>query len=287
MPDVKTKTLFLFVVLLMEAAASGGSPQDYQGITEPVRAVVIRAEASGQVLTERMAKEGASLARGEVLAEQDTREQAGVVALAKLQAEDELSIRRAQETVKELELRYEQAKTLLSRDAGAEWELRQARVQLELAKIDEAIARQEQDAAALRQEVEAARLARFTLRAPFDGRIMKFEAVGGATLAAGDPVAVFADLTRLKVEVYLPVERYGAMKVGTTYRLQAESPVNEQLDAELAWIDPMIDSASQTFRCVFQIDNADMRFPSGFRVWLPDQDDADNLSVESTGPGRE
>ncbi|MEM6457803.1 MAG: efflux RND transporter periplasmic adaptor subunit [Planctomycetota bacterium] len=266
----RLQLIWTIAVLSVGVNARGGSPQDYQGVAEPLRTVTVRAEASGRLLMDRMVAEGAVLARGEVLAAQDAREQAGVLALAELQARDELAIRRAAETIKELEIRYEQAQTLVSRDAGAEWELRQARVQLELAKIDAAIARREQEAARLREAVEAERLAKFTLRAPFDGRVMKFEAYGGATLAPGDPVAVFADLSRLKVELYLPVERYGAMRVGGAYTLNAESPVNDQLDAELTWIDPMIDPASQTFRCVFEIANGDKRLPSGFRAWVPD-----------------
>ncbi|MEM9881445.1 MAG: HlyD family efflux transporter periplasmic adaptor subunit [Planctomycetota bacterium] len=266
----KLASLLAAVLLWVGVSAWGGSPRDYQGVAEPLRTVTVRAEASGRLLMDRMAAEGALLVRGEVLAEQDAREQAGVLALAELQAEDGLAIRRAEETIEELEIRYEQAQTLLSRGAGAEFEIRQARVQLELAKIDAAIARREQEAARLRRAVETARLAKFTLRAPFDGRVMRFEAYGGSGLAPGDPVAVFADLSRLKVEVYLPVDRYGEMRAGEVYGLNAESPVNDRLEAELMWIDPMIDPASQTFRCVFEIENGDKRLPSGFRAWLPD-----------------
>ena len=273
-------------ISLICVAALGESPQDYQGIAEPVRAVVIRAEVSSELLVDRMAEEGAYLLQSEVLAEQDAQEQAGVVELARLEAENELSIQRAKETIKELELRYEQAETLLSKDAGAEWELRQARVQLELARIDEAIARREQEAARLRQAVEATRLAKFTLRVPFDGQVMKFEADGGAMLAAGDPVAVFADLQQLKIEIYLPVQRYGEMRVGGTYRLMAESPVSERLDAELSWIDPMIDPASQTFRCVFLVDNRQRGLPSGFRAWLPNREEQEEVA-RPRGPGSE
>ena len=266
-------------------SAWGESARDYQGIAEPVRAVVMRAEVGGELLADAMVAEGTLLGGGEVLARQDAREQAGVVELARLEAENELSIRRAAETIRELELRYEQAETLLSKDAGAQWELRQARVQLDLARIDEAIARREQEAARLRGAVEAARLAKFTLRVPFDGQVMKFEADGGSVLAAGDAVAVFADLQRLKIEIYLPVQRYGEMRIGETYGLLAEAPVSDRLDAELSWIDPMIDPASQTFRCVFLFDNR-RGLPSGFRAWLPEAgEDGEAASTGDSASG--
>ncbi|MEM8738534.1 MAG: efflux RND transporter periplasmic adaptor subunit [Planctomycetota bacterium] len=258
-----------FCLALASSSAFADSARDYQGVVEPVRVAVIRAEVSGQLLVDQMALEGQRLEPGQPIARQDDREQAEMLKLAVLEAKDQLPIQRAAETIKELELRYAQAEELVSRDAGARWELRQAQVQLDLAEIDLAIAHRDREAAALRQKVEATRLARYTLRAPFAGRIMKFEAQGGASVAGGDPVAVFAALDKLRVEIYLPLERYGQMRVDQTYQLAAEAPVNRRLPARLDWIDPMIDPASQTFRCVFKIDNPDEALPAGFRVWLP------------------
>lgn len=276
------------VVLVLGGVDAGAeSARDYRGVAEPVRVAVVRAEVSGTLLVGGRVEEGQRLEAGSAIARQDDREQAELLALATMEAADELPIRRAQETIKELEVRYEQAVELKERGGGADWEIRQAAVQLELAKIDLLIAEREREAARLRREVEAARLAKYTLRAPFAGRVMKHEANAGASVAAGDPVAVFAALDRLRVELYLPVRRYGQMRVGEIYEVEAEAPVGRRLEAELAWVDPMIDPASQTFRCVLKIDNKDEALPAGFLVWLPEGGEGPRLeNVGSEGGGR-
>ena len=46
----------------------------------------------------------------------------------------------------------------------------------------------------------------------------------------------------------------------------AGPPANGEVTAVLDTIDPVIDPASQTFRCVFTIDNREARMPAGFTV---------------------
>jgi hypothetical protein len=36
----------------------------------------------------------------------------------------------------------------------------------------------------------------------------------------------------------------------------------------LKFVDPIIDSGTQTFRCVFEIENSDRKMPAGFGVRL-------------------
>ncbi|MEM6391417.1 MAG: efflux RND transporter periplasmic adaptor subunit [Planctomycetota bacterium] len=260
--------------MLVSCAGYAQQAQLDQGIVKPTRYVVLRAEAVGQLVPGELAKEGQALSAGQVIARLDDRGQAEAVSLAKMRAESDLSVKRAIEAVNELQLRLEQAKDMVAMDAGTDWEVRQARVQLELSRIDLAIAKQDRDAASLQFDLEQARLARYSLNAPFDGRVMKLEAQPGATVDQGDPVAVFASLKELKAELFLPVERYGQMQVGQRYELQAGAPVGRGLRAELVWVDPMIDPASQTFRCVFAIDNSDLSLPAGFLVWLPREAEA-------------
>ena len=268
---MKTTTLLVAIIVLCGMTMSlSADAQEHQGVVVPTRSASLRAEVGGQLLPGELAYEGAALEEGGLIARLEDRGQAEALALAELRAKSELAIRKAEETINELRLRLEQAEDMAEREAGSEWEVRQARVELELATIDAAIAREEREAAALQEQVEAARLAQYAVRAPFDGRVMKLEAHGGATIAPGDPLAVFASLAELKTELYLPVERFGQMKVGLTYGLRAGPPVDGRLDARLEWVDPMIDPASQTFRCVLTINNADLSLPSGFIVWLPE-----------------
>ena len=83
-----------------------------------------------------------------------------------------------------------------------------------------------------------------------------------------DRVIKMADLDTLEAQINLPIEMYGDLTVGETYTLSADQPVNREIDAKLKLINPIIDTASRTFRCVFAIDNRSTRLPAGFTVYL-------------------
>ena len=55
--------------------------------------------------------------------------------------------------------------------------------------------------------------------------------------------------------------------MGQAYPLRAEPPVDQTLIATLVAIDPVLDSGTQTFRCVFEIDNDQLSLPAGFLVY--------------------
>jgi hypothetical protein len=58
------------------------------------------------------------------------------------------------------------------------------------------------------------------------------------------------------------------VQVGKTFSLAAGKPVNAKLTGTVKTVDRVFDSASQTFRCVLSIDNADQKLPAGFVVTM-------------------
>ena len=70
------------------------------------------------------------------------------------------------------------------------------------------------------------------------------------------------------MEMHLPSRLFGAVSCGDSIELRAGRPVSKVLTASVDAVSPMINSASDTFRCLLSTTNSDPGFPAGFSVVL-------------------
>ncbi len=240
---------------------------DLRGIVAPSQQVMVTAPLDGRV-DQVMVEEGQVVDADALLARMDASIQQIVVEAARLQAEATGEMKRAELLAEEARIMHERMVRAAENDAASEWEVRRTQLQRRQAEAQLQALRERRamDRATLRLEQE--RLDRHALRAPFAGRIVRVRVEDGATVAAGDPIVSLIHLDPLEAQISLPAAMYGQLEVGRTYQLRAGEPVNRQLEARLKTIDPIIDSASRTFRCVFEIDNPDDQMPAGFTVRL-------------------
>ncbi len=99
--------------------------------------------------------------------------------------------------------------------------------------------------------------------------MIEITAETGALLTSEDSIITLADLATLEAHLNLPASMYGTLQIGREYVLRADQPVAADLSARLKSIQPLIDTASQTFHCVFTIDNDEQQLPAGFTVYMP------------------
>src|SRR5690606_26452307 len=112
------------------------------------------------------------------------------------------------------------------------------------------------------------RLRRYRLDAPFDGVVTHVNVEAGETATTEDPILRVVSLDPLEATLFLPVQMMGQLQQGRTYRLSASEPINGEVQGTLRFVDPQIDSASRTIRCLFHIQNPELALPSGFSVVL-------------------
>ncbi len=220
------------------------------------------------ILQSLRVEEGVAVRATQPLAIMDNKVQEALTMVAAIRAKNDSEIKARKLSLAEMDIRLQQVTELVASQAAQDWELRQARVQRDLAEAELHAAEYQHELDKETLVAEQLRLERFTLRAPFDGRVVRIEPDAGATLRTDDPVVLLVDLSRLKAELFLPLSHFGTMKIGATYSLMAEAPVNRMLQGRLKHVEPLIDPASQTFRCVFEIPNADETLPAGFSVQL-------------------
>ena len=237
------------------------------GVVEPKEAVDIAAPRDG-VLMKLLVAEGRSVSKNQVLAIMDNRVTTAAVSVATgvagRQAEIELAEIHLQTTQRFLK-RVEQAH---QHQATSDVELDDAREEYEKAKSELAQAREQQRHAQAVLELERARLDAHNVRAPFDGRVLRVTGREGQSMTRSDGLLKLANIKTLRVDLYVPVQWFRKLEVGDQFWLSADAPVEREIPALLVAYEPVIDAGTNTFRCVFEIENQDESLPAGFVVRL-------------------
>ena len=218
------------------------------------------------VLVDVRVKEGDEVEQGQVLAVIDDRVARAAVNAARAAADRSAEIEHARHGLKLAESLYARHLELQKADAGVDFELEQARVERDQAQATLASAIEAQLQARRNLELEEARLESHSVRAPFSGRVLHIEASVGTSLTSSDELLSIACLDALEAELHLPLELFGTLEAGKSYRLLAAEPVDRHVRGRLVLVDAVIDAPSRSFRCVFEIDNANRALPGGIAV---------------------
>ena len=233
-------------------------------LMEASRRVELGASVPG-LLEKVLVDRGDSVKAGEILAELDSRVERASLELARARAENDhevLSNRSRLEfltrkTNRITKLAKVNAATESSRDESdtdqklAEQELHKAELSLRMAQLE-----------AKRSE---ALLEQRLIRSPFDGVVEKRVLSPGAYLHDQAHVLTILQIDPLYVEVYLPIEHFGSVKVGDSATIRPEKPVGGVFVGKVTVVDPYIDAASGTFGVRLTLDNPDWKVPAGLR----------------------
>ncbi|MBB6431669.1 efflux RND transporter periplasmic adaptor subunit [Algisphaera agarilytica] len=262
------------------------SSEPVEGIVLPSKQVVLNAPLPS-ILKEFTVREGDKVEAEQPLAFMDDSLQQASLKSAEFQAASMTAIRNAELVLEDAQIQVERILEAQSSDAASEWEVRRTKLQAETAAAQLEQAREQQELAKIQLELERARLERYAVLAPFTGRVLRIDAEAGASLTQQDQLLTLVAMDPLEAHFHLPSTDYGKLEVGREYTLATDASRQLSFNAKLITIDPVIDPASQTFRVVFEIDNADEALPSGFAVWVdPDAvggEAAAAVSTESHG----
>lgn len=266
------KLIALSFGLLMGANSALAQPvwqstEGLHGVAFPKQQVELSVPSDG-VVGRLMVSEGQIVDKDQLLLAMDDRIARESYKVAELSARHDAMIRHTEASVKLSEFKLRNLNEAYQSGAADGFEVEEARVQLEQAKAQHDAELEKFALAGQQLELERAKLAQLELRAPFAGRVIRVETKVGSSESSAEPVVVIASLDMLKVELHLPLDLFGNMKVGDTYLLSAHTPVNSVVSGRLTTIDPIIDSATETFRCVFEIENKEQKLPAGFAVEL-------------------
>ena len=244
--------------------------------------VDLPAEEEG-ILRELMAKEGMEVREGQVLGQLDltntlVRMKAAEarLAVAKEKATNDANLKVARKLIELSRAEYEESLAINRRSGGTipETQLRRQRVTMEKAELDAEAAEMEFRIAGLElSEAEASveavenELERRELKAPFDGVVLTLYRQRSEWVRPGEPILRVVRMDRLRVEAFLPSDRYAPEEIdGANAEIRVPLVGGQQrtLAAQVDYVSPIVE-ASGNFRIWAEVDNPPG--PGGYR-WL-------------------
>ncbi len=233
------------------------------------------------LLSQLSAKEGATVAEGELLAQFDDREAKLVrdraeteVDVARALAENDITVRYAKlsaavataELKRALESNTTFPKSVSETEIDrlrlladkAALEIEQAGIDLQQAKLSLQVKQHDLTRANLALE-------RRMIVAPFPGMVVQWKKQRGEWVEPGTPVMRLVRLNRLRAEAFVASERLPANLVGRSATLVVESSdkVVGNYKGKLVFVSPEIDPVNYQVRVWAEIDNSDLRLRPG------------------------
>jgi RND family efflux transporter MFP subunit len=237
------------------------------GVVTPVDVVTLSVPMDG-VIAQIFVEEGTVVTAQQPIAVLDDRVARASMNIAKMQAAQTATLDQAFQQQQKAARFLERIRKSHENKASSGNELDQAQSEYDFASqnLKQAYERKEQAEAQL--QLEQARVENHRIQAPFAGRVTRIKAHAGQSMNVGDAILMLVDTRRLKTELHVPADFRNELVVGHEYQLEAEMPISRHIPGRLIASENMIDAATGTFRCVFEIDNPGETLPAGFLVRL-------------------
>ncbi len=130
------------------------------------------------------------------------------------------------------------------------------------AELEEAIERKRLAGLELEQAREV--LKRRTIRSPITGVVVERFLCPGE-FVEDQPILKVAQIDPLNLEVIIPVNLLGSIKVGMRGTVKPEGPLGGTYAAEVKIVDRVVDAASGTFGVRLELPNPDYSLPAGLK----------------------
>lgn len=244
----------------------------YEGFTEPSRELMVESYLDG-VLEALHVRAGESFKKGAALVSLDSKMQALAVELAGMRSASRAGIKIAQARVAEAEVELESQQSLAENGSATTRDVRRARAELDVALAELELAKEDALLAEKQLAIERERLDLYTIRAPFDGRVLALAkedgAEEGAALQQNDRIMHIAQLDPIVAKISLPEGVVRRLRVGEAYPLVLGAG-DGMRPGRLSRVAVQADRGSQLIEVVFEISNPVGELRSGLRCRLLD-----------------
>lgn len=237
-------------------------PHEVVNLSSPVEGIVEK------VFVER----GSIVRKGQPVAQLESRLEDATIALARARAEMDAAIKTGEARLEFATIKLSRSEQLYAKQFISAAEVQEAQTERKLAEIALVNAIDNKKLAALELERAAVAKERQTIRSPLSGVVVeRFLNPGEYTagqLKKEGPILKIAQVDPLRVEAYAPVALRGKIQTGMTAKVHVDAPAPTAHEARVTIVDPVIDSASSTFRVRLQLPNPNHRIAAGLRCKL-------------------
>ena len=252
--------------LAQPAAGRDGIGPEYDCLIEARQALDIRSPVEGVIETV-LVQRGASVKKGQTLALLSSGPERAALDLARSRAANEGEIKAAEAKLELTRKKFERAEELLKKNFVSANARDEAEAEYRLAVEQLRVAQENRRLNELEMKRAAEVLAQREIRSPVSGVVVEVMLKPGELTSSNqrDPIVKLMQVDPLNVELILPVQNYGRIKVGQRAWVLPEAPVGGKYMARVEVVDPVLDAASGTFGVRLTLPNPERRIPAGLK----------------------
>jgi RND family efflux transporter MFP subunit len=238
----------------------------FECLIEPAEVVEIRSPVEG-LIDKVHVQRGDAVKTGQVLVELESSAERSAVQSAKFRAQMEGRIATSRNRLDFSTKKFKRLNELQKQNYIAAQQRDEAEAEMRIAESDLRDAVENQELAKLEYQRAVDLLNLRILRSPFDGVVVDRMLNPGDLAEAGTgrkPVLKLAQINPLRIEVVLPLEAYGKLRVGMTGLVTPEG-LGGKHPAVVKVVDRVFDAASGTFGVRLELPNRNKAIPGGIR----------------------
>jgi RND family efflux transporter MFP subunit len=256
-------SVILLLTLFLGSLCANAESIEFDGLIEPKMLVKVGSGVPGILDTVKVDR-GDMVREGQVLATLQSDVERATMELARARADLEATIKAKQEELEFARRNRERIKDLYETKALPFHEWDQVETKRILAELGLAEALESRRLAEFEYKRAAEVVKRMTIQSPVTGVVVERFLHPGEYIE-DQPILELAKIDPLHVEVILPVEMLGSVKVGMRATVKPEAPVSGFYDATVTIVDKVVDAASGTFGVRLHLPNPNYKLPPGLK----------------------
>ncbi len=247
------------------------SQKRWLGIARAAMDVTLSPEQSG-LIAELPVELGHSVLKGERLMQLTSRVEALEVERLSALAKSKANTKSAESRLAFAQQEYDRVRRLVEQSVGTEKQLKEARLELQLGKIEAENARTKDLIAEIQWKEARERLLQRSIWSPIDGIVTKILVQKGESVERFQPAMRVLALDPLHVEFQCPVEDAAFFREGMQVRVTREHDPNHPRIGTVTHASVAADPSSHTFSVRIRVPNPKPSWKAGLKVWLEPQD---------------
>jgi RND family efflux transporter MFP subunit len=265
MKDHATKMFRKFLVAMMAliTSATAAEQNSFDCVIEPSMVVELSSRVDGIIETV-LVERGDMIEADTVVAKLESGAEAVAVEHARARSEMEAEIRSLKASLAYGWRNHRRLNELHKKQSISTDEIDRAKTETRVAKHKLAQAEENKRLAELELARAEETLKRHTIRSPIGGVVAERYLNPGESVE-DRPVVKVVQIDPLRVEVVMPVDKFGAIAAGQPATVVPEASIGGQYESTVTIVDPIIDAASGTFRVTLMLPNPEHKLTSGLR----------------------
>ncbi len=261
--NVPGSVVVCILLIQLIPGVSWAEPIVLDGLIEPFQIVNVGSSVRG-VLEAVEVERGDLITKGQVLARLEAGVERATMELARARSEIKSALREKQSLLEYTQRKLGRSEALYKEKVIPTEKIDEARTNASIALLDLESAKENLRLADLELKRSAAVVNRMTIYSPISGVVME-RFLSAGEFIEDQPVLKLAQIDKLNVEIFAPVELVGQFKVGMAADVTISDPVIRSFKAKVTIVDRVVDAASGTFGLRLELPNPKYALRAGLK----------------------